>query len=88
MVVIDAAKARHLATISPVPDQNGRGSDARYAICGAPDSRAKLPQWPNCTLTPENWRPSAICDSHACMKANPRFVGHCAKTHNLWEDEL
>ena len=36
---IEAAKLAHLATITPVPDQNGRGSDPKYAICGG-SSRA------------------------------------------------
>ena len=74
---IGAARDAHLATITPVPDQNGRGSDVRYAVCGAPDSPSTLPAWPNCTLTPANWRPAPVCASATCLAANPSFAKRC-----------
>jgi hypothetical protein len=35
------AKAKHIATLTPVEDQNGRGSDAQYALCEDPNSEGK-----------------------------------------------
>jgi arylsulfatase A len=43
--------------VVPVQDQLALGSDARYALCAAPESQARYPQFPNCTLNPENWAP-------------------------------
>ena len=54
---ITAARDAHLRTVVPVQDQLALGSDARYALCAAPDSQARYPQFPNCTLNPENWAP-------------------------------
>ena len=73
MATINAAKAAHLATITPVPDQNGRGSSSAYALCSVPGTK------PNCTLNPENWAPAPTCDSAACLKANPNFKARCGK---------
>jgi hypothetical protein len=39
-----AARDAHVATIKVVPDQNARGNDPAFAICGAPDSTVKYPQ--------------------------------------------
>ena len=54
---IPAARDAHLATVLPVQDQLELGSDVRYALCAAPDSAERFPQFPNCTLNPENWAP-------------------------------
>ena len=35
----------------------GLGGSHGLAICSAPDSQRKNPTLPNCTLSPENWRP-------------------------------
>eukprot|EP01047_Picozoa_sp_COSAG01_P098221 COSAG01_NODE_28440_length_661_cov_0.807829_1_plen_177_part_10 len=56
----EAARVTHLKTIEIVPDQMARGNDPHLAICGAPDSQAKYPQWPNCSLTPQFWQ-APIC---------------------------
>jgi hypothetical protein len=56
----DAARLAHLATLSPVTNQMGRGANSAYAICADPDSETKHPDLPNCTMTPENWSPP-IC---------------------------
>eukprot|EP00729_Bicosta_minor_P026545 gene26545-12937_t len=45
MNAADAAKKTHLASIEVVPDQNARGNDPNFAICGAPSSRNTFPQW-------------------------------------------
>lgn len=78
IAIISQGKAAHLATITPVPNQNARGSGAEYAICSDPDSKRKLPNWPNCTSTPSNWEPASVCSSQACLKANPGFKKACA----------
>ena len=57
---ITAVRAAHLATVVPVQDQLELGSDARFALCAAPDSVSRFPQFPNCTLNPENWAPPWI----------------------------
>ena len=76
---IEAAKTAHLATLEPVPDQNGRGSDVQYALCADPDSKSKpaTAKWPKCTSNPENWHPAEICSSAECLKANPSFKASC-----------
>jgi hypothetical protein len=74
LAAITKARTAHLASIDPyTPNQNGRGSDAKYAICGAPESTKTTPQWPNCTKSPENWAPVEICSNPACLKANGGF---------------
>eukprot|EP00656_Telonema_subtile_P027035 TRINITY_DN29026_c0_g1_i1.p1 TRINITY_DN29026_c0_g1~~TRINITY_DN29026_c0_g1_i1.p1 ORF type:complete len:267 (+),score=47.30 TRINITY_DN29026_c0_g1_i1:216-1016(+) len=78
MQTIEAAKKAHLATITPVPNQNARGSLPVYAICGVVDSQKEHPEWPNCTLSPANWEPASICGSEACLRANPGFQKACA----------
>lgn len=67
MSTLTAAREAHLATITPVPNQNGRGSDPNYKFCADPHSKDKYPHLPNCTLSPDNWRPSSICASPACV---------------------
>eukprot|EP00045_Choanoeca_perplexa_P012623 m.138614 g.138614 ORF g.138614 m.138614 type:complete len:244 (-) comp16077_c0_seq2:36-767(-) len=74
---ITAAKEAHLSTITPVPDQNGMGSEPQYALCADPDSKSKYPQYMNCTISPDNWLPSDICHTPACLQANPTFRSHC-----------
>lgn len=64
---LTAARDTHLATVAPVPNQNGRGSDPNNAFCGAPNSQEMHPNLPNCTMNPENWAPAAICTSPACV---------------------
>lgn len=76
-VTLHAARQRHLATITPVPDQNGRGSDRALAFCGDPHSLERFPQLPNCTLTPANFMPLDIC--HAPAACSSRFVGQCRR---------
>jgi arylsulfatase A len=83
LAAINTAKASHLATLTPVPDQNGRGSDDDLAVCSDPRSKSKFPQWPPCTINPENWRPAATCASSACLKANPAFEQRCANPELL-----
>jgi arylsulfatase A len=73
-----AAKIAHLQTISPVPNQNGRGSNPSFAFCADPNSKAKFPRWPACTISPANWTPAQICSSPACLAANPAFNATCA----------
>lgn len=52
---ITAARDAHLKSVVKVQDQLALGSDSKYALCGAPDSKTKYPQYPNCTMNPENW---------------------------------
>ena len=52
---IVAARAAHDATVVRVEDQILLGSDDRWALCAAPDSKARYPRLPNCTLDPQNW---------------------------------
>ena len=56
----EAARLSHLKTLSPVLNMMDLGSDHKYAICGAPNSPAKYPHLPNCTVTPSHWSPP-IC---------------------------
>ena len=79
---ITAAKAAHVATITPVPDQNGRGSDLKYAICGAVNTSTAAVEEerdgvPACTMTPANWRPEGICSSQACRASDKSVPGKC-----------
>ena len=76
LAAITTAKKAHLATITPVPDQNGLGSDKAYAICAAPHSQQQHPELPSCTLTPENWMPHQICGMKACL-ATPMMKVRC-----------
>eukprot|EP01052_Picozoa_sp_SAG31_P000778 SAG31_NODE_22_length_33849_cov_13.713096_26_plen_268_part_00 len=79
MATIMAAKTAHLASLEPCVDQNGRGSSPQYALCGDPHSKSKpsTAKWPRCTSDPENWQPKTICESTACLKANPGFRASC-----------
>jgi arylsulfatase A len=55
---ITSARDEHVASIVPVCSQDigpCGGQDASYAVCGDPNSTAKYPQWPRCTISPENW---------------------------------
>ena len=52
---ITAARDAHLKTVVKVQDQLALGSNNKYALCGAPDSKTRYPQYPNCTMNPENW---------------------------------
>lgn len=56
MATITAAKAEHLAGLVRGQDQMARGSRYAYALCSDPNSRAKYPQYPNCTITPAGWQ--------------------------------
>ena len=79
---INAALARHVATLRPAPNQmlnnfNPVGAAMEYAVCSAPRSKETLPQWPNCTLTPEHWaKPSC---ARSCGGGNRGAPGdaHC-----------
>eukprot|EP00911_Craspedida_sp_UC1_P001765 UC1_evm1s1347 len=66
--LLTAARDAHLATITPVPNQNARGSDPNFAFCADPHSQDKFPQWPNCTISPENWAPAPICNNSVCRR--------------------
>ena len=77
MKTITAARTAHLASLRYVPSQNERGSDNALRFCGDPDSKAKYPGHPNCTMNPKNWKPAPICGSSACLAANPLFVKYC-----------
>ena len=55
MQPLNEARLNHLATIKKVTNQQDRGSSNEYMFCGDPHSQSKYPQYPNCTLTPENW---------------------------------
>ena len=72
MKTIGAARGKHLATVTPVPDQNGRGSDSQFRLCSRPGTAPH-----NCTMDPGNWRPQEVCRSEACLKANPTFAARC-----------
>jgi hypothetical protein len=52
LAIIDGAKTKHIASLTPVEDQNGRGSDSHYALCEDPDSQvsASSPLLLPCTL--------------------------------------
>lgn len=52
---VEAAVKTHQANLKYVPPQMAKGSNADFAVCGDPNSKAKYPQYPNCTLTPSNW---------------------------------
>jgi len=77
LAMITAARNTHLDTITPVPDQNGRGSNFSFALCSAPDSQKTHPHYPRCSLNPENWLPQDICTNKACRHANPSFKKAC-----------
>jgi len=56
----EAARLRHLESLTPVLNQLDLGSSHEHAICGAPNSQATYPELPNCTLSPDHWAPP-IC---------------------------
>mmetsp|Transcript_292 Transcript_292/g.945 ORF Transcript_292/g.945 Transcript_292/m.945 type:complete len:391 (+) Transcript_292:287-1459(+) len=72
----DVARRAHIATLQIVPDQNARGNDRNLAICGAPNSTAQYPQWPNCSLTPQFWT-IPICGSPNSHWCNQTANGSC-----------
>eukprot|EP00040_Diaphanoeca_grandis_P011335 m.58000 g.58000 ORF g.58000 m.58000 type:complete len:678 (-) comp22484_c0_seq1:71-2104(-) len=72
------ARNAHIATMEVVPDQNARGNNPAFAICGAPNSTIEYPQYPNCTLTPENWH-IPICGSSNTKWCNQTADGSCPK---------
>ena len=58
MNIIRAARKLHLASIVPVCSQDRLpcgGSNISFAVCGDRDSKAKYPEWPECTITPAAW---------------------------------
>ena len=77
----EQARVAHLATIEIVPDQNARGNDPQYAICGAPHSQRDYPQWPNCSLTPQFWE-IPICGSPSTWWCNQTADGLCPNPEN------
>lgn len=77
MKTLSAARAAHLATIRPVPDQNGRGSNASLAFCANPHSQATYPQLPPCTITPANFMPKDICGAPRVCAS--RFDAQCRR---------
>lgn len=52
---ITAAREAHLKTVVPVVDQILLGHDNKYMLCSDPNSQERYPQYPNCTMSPENW---------------------------------
>jgi hypothetical protein len=52
---ITAARAAHLTTVVLVEDQILLGHDDNYMLCSDPHSQQKYPNYPNCTMSPENW---------------------------------
>ena len=58
---LTAAKWAHLDTIDSVPNQIERGTTSDNWFCGDPNSQQKHPQYPNCTMTPDNWN-AFVCD--------------------------
>jgi arylsulfatase A len=58
---IQAAAAAHRATV-PLMYSQCSVNDPSYALCGDPASKAKYPQYPNCTLSPQNWAPPNFCN--------------------------
>jgi hypothetical protein len=67
LTTIRTALAAHLATVEMVPNQMigscahdvtaapscVGGNDLAVAVCKDPNSKATLPQWPNCTSDPQ-----------------------------------
>ncbi len=68
-------RAKHIASLDIVPNQNGRGSSNVYAFCSDPTSE------PNCTINPENWKVQSICQTPACLKDKVLAKG-CANDNN------
>jgi hypothetical protein len=64
-----AAREAHLKTMGWNINQMGLGGSRDLAICSDPDSENKYPNFANCTLTPENWRPPV------CLEGGTR--GQC-----------
>ena len=55
--VITAARAAQIASVEPVVDQVNLGWDAKYGLCGFPQSKTAFPDSPNCTSDPSLWFP-------------------------------
>jgi hypothetical protein len=61
-----AARAAHIKTITPAPNQMALGNNKEYAICADPKSQENYPQYPNCTISPEFWEnPFCLCGTPA-----------------------
>eukprot|EP00756_Hemistasia_phaeocysticola_P050934 Hpha_TRINITY_DN26113_c0_g1::TRINITY_DN26113_c0_g1_i1::g.155323::m.155323/K01134/ARSA; arylsulfatase A len=58
-----AAVAAHLKTLTPVPNQMAKGTDAKLAQCGCPNSTTTHPEYPRCTCNPENFKVDVCADT-------------------------
>ena len=78
----EAARLAHIKTLTRNIGQMGRGHSHEFAICGDPNSVAKYPTMPNCTVTPENWAPPIClvggslgqCISQTSCKPGCKFI--------------
>eukprot|EP00928_Gymnodinium_smaydae_P032160 TRINITY_DN23365_c0_g1_i1.p1 TRINITY_DN23365_c0_g1~~TRINITY_DN23365_c0_g1_i1.p1 ORF type:complete len:561 (-),score=106.83 TRINITY_DN23365_c0_g1_i1:132-1814(-) len=61
LALIQRARALHEATLTPVPDQMGRGGNPDLKVCCDAASKSKLPTYPNCTCNPENFDRVFVC---------------------------
>jgi hypothetical protein len=58
----DNGRTAHLKTLGYAPNQMALGCALEYAICSDPHSQEKYPQYPNCTISPDNWKtPFCLC---------------------------
>ena len=74
----EAARLRHLGTLTPVVNQIDLGTAHEFAICGDPRSQEKHPSLPNCTSSPANWAPP-VClvggSIGTCIGQEPAILG-------------
>jgi len=58
--MFENARTKHLATLTPVPNQIAKGQNTDRAVCCDAHSKKTYPNYPNCTCNPENFPPNVF----------------------------
>eukprot|EP01064_Diplonema_japonicum_P006686 TRINITY_DN14529_c0_g1_i1.p1 TRINITY_DN14529_c0_g1~~TRINITY_DN14529_c0_g1_i1.p1 ORF type:complete len:560 (+),score=144.72 TRINITY_DN14529_c0_g1_i1:84-1682(+) len=80
MAGINASRAAHIATITPVPNQMARGTSSQYDLCSDPHSQQKYPTLSNCTITPSTWSIKAYTGGDIPYSSFGPFDPYCKPT--------
>jgi len=69
--MFENAKTKHMATLTPVPNQIAKGQNTDRALCCDAYSKKIYPNFPNCTCNPENFPPNVFVCSPVGPTAAP-----------------